>query len=49
VGLTSAAVLLGEQMTLQQEVGGVAVMLGLLINVFGGRWLDARSKMSSSA
>ncbi|WP_278439127.1 EamA family transporter [Pseudomonas oryzihabitans] len=49
VGLTSAAVLLGEQMTLQQEVGGVAVMLGLLINVFGGRWLDARSKVTSGA
>ncbi|MDC7831747.1 MULTISPECIES: O-acetylserine/cysteine exporter [Pseudomonas] len=49
VGLTSAAVLLGEQMTIQQAVGGLAVMFGLLINVFGGRWLDARDKASASA
>jgi len=49
VGLSSAAILLGEQMTTQQELGGLAVMLGLLINVFGGRWLDARSNVSRNA
>ena len=49
VGLTSASLLLGEQMTTLQEVGGLAVMLGLLINVFGGRWLDARSSVSRNA
>ncbi|MDR6357546.1 O-acetylserine/cysteine efflux transporter [Pseudomonas psychrotolerans] len=49
VGLSSAAILLGERMTIQQELGGLAVMLGLLINVFGGRWLDAHGNVSRNA
>lgn len=37
VGLASAALLLGEQLSEQQWIGGGFVMIGLLINVFGGR------------
>jgi O-acetylserine/cysteine efflux transporter len=40
VGLASAAVLLGEQLTEGQWLGGVLVMAGLLINVFGGRIME---------
>lgn len=41
VGITSAAVLLDEHLSTLQLVGALLVMLGLLLNVFGG-WLQAR-------
>lgn len=37
VGLSSAALLLGERLSTLQCWGGVLVMVGLLINVFGTR------------
>ncbi|WP_462381450.1 EamA family transporter [Pseudomonas sp. Marseille-QA0892] len=40
VGLASAALLLGEELSEQQWVGGGFVMVGLLINVFGGRLVE---------
>ena len=40
VGLTSSALLLDERLTAIQCWGGVLVMLGLLINVFGPRLKD---------
>lgn len=39
VGLSSSAVLLGERLGLVQMLGALLVMLGLLISVFGARWL----------
>lgn len=41
VGITSAAVLLDEHLNTLQLVGALLVMLGLLLNVFGG-WLQGR-------
>lgn len=41
VGITSAAVLLDEHLSTLQLVGALLVMLGLLLNVFGG-WLQGR-------
>ena len=37
VGLASAALLLGETLSLMQLVGALLIMAGLLINVFGFR------------
>ena len=37
VGLSSSALLLGERLSALQCWGGLLVMLGLLINVFGSR------------
>ncbi|MFP3891517.1 EamA family transporter [uncultured Ralstonia sp.] len=37
VGLVSAAALLGERLVPAQWLGGAVVMVGLLLNVFGGR------------
>ena len=37
VGLSSSAVLLGERLSSLQWLGAALVMLGLLVNVFGGR------------
>ena len=45
VGLTSAALLLGERLGGWQVVGALLVMLGLLINVCGG-WLYGRWRPS---
>ncbi|MEQ9921943.1 EamA family transporter [Pectobacterium brasiliense] len=45
VGLVSAAVFLGESLSLLQVVGAVLIMVGLLVNVFGARlrsWLPVR-------
>jgi len=39
VGMSSAALLLGEAFTLQQLVGALLLMSGLVVNVFGGRWV----------
>ena len=36
VGMSSAALLLGERLSLGQSLGAVAVMTGLLVHVFGG-------------
>lgn len=41
VGITSAAVLLDEHLSTLQLLGALLVMLGLLLNVFGG-WLQGR-------
>jgi O-acetylserine/cysteine efflux transporter len=38
VGMTSAALFLGEEFTLHQIVGALLLMTGLVVNVFGGRW-----------
>lgn len=37
VGIFSAALLLGERLSVQQAVGAAIVILGLLVNLFGGR------------
>ncbi|MEH0834592.1 EamA family transporter [Pectobacterium cacticida] len=45
VGLVSAAVFLGESLSLLQIMGAVLIMVGLLVNVFGTRlrsWRPAR-------
>jgi O-acetylserine/cysteine efflux transporter len=39
VGLTSAALILGELLNGPQMVGVAIIMLGLLVNVFGTRFL----------
>jgi len=44
VGMSSSALLLGESLTLLQILGAMLVMLGLLTNVFGGKWAEAFKK-----
>lgn len=39
VGLTSAALILGELLNIPQMIGVAIIMLGLLINVFGARFV----------
>ncbi len=41
VGISSAALLLGERLGPLQMIGAALVMVGLLINVWGGRLLDS--------
>ncbi|MFD1801188.1 EamA family transporter [Mixta tenebrionis] len=46
VGILSAALLLGERLSLPQLAGAAAIVLGLLMNMFGGRltsWRMARA------
>lgn len=38
VGMSSAALLLGEAFSMHQMIGALLLMAGLVINVFGGRW-----------
>ncbi|UTW07221.1 EamA family transporter [Pseudomonas benzenivorans] len=45
VGLSSSALLLGERLGTQQMLGALLVMLGLLINVWGG-WLYGRLRLA---
>ncbi|SHO54646.1 EamA family transporter [Vibrio quintilis] len=40
-GLLSAMLLLGEQLNLQQIFGVIIIAFGLVINVFGGKWVRA--------
>lgn len=47
-GMLSAALLLNEHMTLLQIGGALLIMLGLLVNVFGGRFIAfARARTSA--
>ncbi|SEM40510.1 O-acetylserine/cysteine efflux transporter [Pseudoxanthomonas sp. GM95] len=47
VGLSSSAWLLGERLGMLQWVGGAVVMLGLLVNVFGARFIAAWAPRSA--
>jgi O-acetylserine/cysteine efflux transporter len=42
VGLVSASLALGETLQLIEALGGGVIVLGLLVNVFGGRWTTPR-------
>lgn len=44
VGLVSAMLLLGERPTPLQWLGTLAVLAGMVINQFGGRWLAGRAR-----
>ncbi|BFM49441.1 EamA family transporter [Marinomonas sp. THO17] len=44
VGLTSSALLLNEQISQTQWLGILLVLLGLMLNTFGGRWLMRLTK-----
>lgn len=39
IGLLSALLLLGERPTMWQSVGTLGVLVGMVVNQFGGRWL----------
>lgn len=43
-GLLSAWILLGESLDLYQIIGVVVIAVGLVINVFGRKWFDFRSR-----
>ena len=43
VGIVSGALLLGEHITMLEIVGGVLVLAGLAVNVFGPRLLARRA------
>jgi O-acetylserine/cysteine efflux transporter len=43
VGMSSATLLLRESISLWQIIGAVLVMAGLIVHVFGGRWIKYRS------
>ena len=45
VGLTSAALVLNESISHQQWVGILVVLLGLMLNTFGGRLRHAQPKI----
>lgn len=49
VGISSAALLLGERLGGLQMVGAALVMAGLLINVWGGRLLDGWRQRATGA
>ena len=38
VGMSSSAVFLGESLSVQQGIGALLVMIGLVVHVMGGRW-----------
>ena len=46
VGLLCADFFLGERLGFWQWMGGLVVLAGLLVNLFGGRWLSMRRKAS---
>ncbi|MEX6502638.1 EamA family transporter [Pseudomonas zhanjiangensis] len=48
VGLSSSALLLGERLGALQLLGALLVMLGLLINVWGGRLLQRLRRLGAS-
>jgi O-acetylserine/cysteine efflux transporter len=43
VGIISGALLLGEQVTALEIAGGALVFAGLLLNIFGPRFLARRA------
>jgi O-acetylserine/cysteine efflux transporter len=43
IGMSSAALLLGEEFSLWQVYGALLVMIGLVIHVFGGRWIKYKA------
>ncbi|MGL5388304.1 MAG: EamA family transporter [Enterobacterales bacterium] len=47
IGILSAAWLLGERLSPQQMIGALVVIVGLLVNVFGGVWQPILSKIRS--
>ena len=47
VGLTSGALILGEQISTLQIYGLLLIMLGLLVNVFGGKLMAKRARSLS--
>lgn len=49
VGISSSALLLGERLGSLQMAGAALVMLGLLINVWGGRLLDGWRQRATGA
>ena len=49
VGISSAALLLGERLGSMQMAGAALVMVGLLINVWGGRLLDGWRQRATGA
>jgi O-acetylserine/cysteine efflux transporter len=42
VGMSSAALFLGEEFSKHQLIGGLLLMAGLLVHVFGGRWIKKK-------
>lgn len=40
VGMSSSSAILGEKLSQGQMVGALLVMIGLVVNVFGGRWSE---------
>lgn len=42
VGIVSAALLLGETLSMRQVVGALIIVFGLVVNVFGGRLTPLR-------
>lgn len=43
VGMSSAAIFLGESFSRWQMIGALFVMTGLVVHVFGGRWFSSRA------
>mgnify|MGYP001788527861 CR=1 FL=1 len=43
VGMSSATILLRESISLWQVIGAILVMAGLIVHVFGGRWIKYSS------
>ena len=44
VGISSSALLLDEQISQAQWAGITLVLLGLILNTFGSRWISAITK-----
>jgi O-acetylserine/cysteine efflux transporter len=44
IGMSSAALLLGESFTKWQLVGALFVMAGLVVHVFGGKWVKTETE-----
>ena len=47
VGISSSAIILGESLSIAQSLGALLVMLGLVVNVLGGRWSPTKAKIET--
>ncbi|HWQ30147.1 MAG TPA: EamA family transporter, partial [Negativicutes bacterium] len=48
VGMSSAAIFLGEAFSTQQLIGAVLLMAGLIVNVFGSSWFRRKEKIEKT-
>jgi O-acetylserine/cysteine efflux transporter len=48
IGMSSATLIFGEAFSLWQLIGALLVMTGLIVHVFGGRWIKSSSNCQAA-